>query len=163
MNNYKRFVYFIRSFIISIEFALFLLWFPSHKFIESQIMILLKSNNIGETIKWICFLPCIILAFIMKESSNILRPFKDDKMKIFLEWPMYIIYKDKYYTNLLIQIICIVFSVYSFLMFNSANNYYFVITLFSCFISLVAAASNYFGGGVDLQNIFDLNYKQIEK
>jgi len=163
MKNSKRIAYFLRSTFLSIEFVILLIWFPSHKFFEAHITDILKSNNLGEGLKWLCFLPCVVFAFIMKESSNILRPFKDDKMKIFLEWPMYAIYKDKYYTNLLILVICIAFSVYSFFAFSSAREFYFIIILFSCLISLISAASNYFGGGVDLQNIFDLNYKQAEK
>lgn len=163
MNIIKRIKHLLRSFFISIEFLIFLFWFASHKFLEPHFSDLLKSSNLVEIAKWSGFLPCIIFAFTIKKSSNILRPFKDKKMKIFLEWPLYVIFKDKYYINILIQIVCIIFSLHSFMKFDLARNYYFVIILFSCVISIVSSASNYLGGGIEIQNVFDLNYKQDNK
>lgn len=163
MTKSKRFLHFLRSIILSYEFVIFLLWFPIHKHIEPYFNNLLKSNNTNEVIKYFGFLPGIILAFSTKESSGILRPFEGDKLKIFLQWPLYTVFKDKVYSNLMIQMISAVSAIYSFMSFDANKTYYFIIIIFACIISLIAVASNNFGGGVELKNNFDLSYEEVNK
>ena len=155
----NRFMSFVRSLVISFEFLSFLLIML---FWGSRLPFLIKAIPAipaFEFAKYSFALPLTFFLASLGLSASILRPFEGEKLKVFLNWPRYVIFKDKFYISLIYQFLGLMLSLWGF----CENSYIvrnYILILGGPVIAIIALISNYLSANIGIKNIFDLNYKE---